>query len=153
MARVTGADFIANPTLQEEVFGPFTLVVSCADAAELENAISTLQGQLTATLIGDADEFEQGQSLLSLLRDRAGRVLFNGVPTGVEVCPAMHHGGPFPATTDGRFTSVGTDAVLRWVRPVSYQNCPEGLLPMALKNENPHGIMRLVDGCYTSSSI
>jgi NADP-dependent aldehyde dehydrogenase len=153
VARVTGADFIANPTLQEEIFGPFTLVVSCADAAELENAISTLQGQLTATLIGDTAEFEHGHSLLSLLRDRAGRVLFNGVPTGVEVCPAMHHGGPFPATTDGRFTSVGTDAVLRWVRPVSYQNCPEGLLPMALRNDNALGIMRLVDGCYTSNSI
>lgn len=153
VARVTGGDFISNPTLQEEVFGPFTLVVSCADAAELENAISALQGQLTATLIGHTAEFEQGHSLLSLLRDRAGRVLFNGVPTGVEVCPAMNHGGPYPATTDGRFTSVGTDAVLRWVRPVSYQNCPEGLLPLALRNNNALGIMRLVDGCYTSNSI
>jgi NADP-dependent aldehyde dehydrogenase len=153
VARVSGSDFKANPKLQEEVFGPFTLVVSCADTAELESVLSGLQGQLTASLIGDSAAIEEAGDIVDILREKSGRVLFNGVPTGVEVCPSMHHGGPFPATTDGRFTSVGNDAILRWVRPVSYQNCPDQILPRALKNNNPLGIMRLVDGALTRNPI
>ena len=153
VARVSGADFRANQRLQEEVFGPFTLVVGCRDRAELEAVLSGLDGQLTAALIGNEEEFSQAQPLVSLLREKAGRVLFNGVPTGVEVCHSMQHGGPFPATTDARFTSVGTDAILRWARPVSYQNCPGSLLPEALRDENPLGILRLVNGAYTRKPL
>jgi NADP-dependent aldehyde dehydrogenase len=153
VARVSGADFRANQRLQEEVFGPFTLVVGCKDRAELEALLAGLQGQLTAALIGNEAELSGAQSLVSLLREKAGRVLFNGVPTGVEVCPSMQHGGPFPATTDARFTSVGTDAILRWARPVAYQNCPGALLPEALRDENPLGILRLVNGAYTRKPL
>lgn len=153
VARVSGADFKANLKLQEEVFGPFTLVVCCSDYQELQSVISGLQGQLTASLIGDSEEIKEAGNILDVLREKSGRVLFNGVPTGVEVCPSMHHGGPFPATTDGRFTSVGNDAILRWVRPVSYQNCPDQLLPEALQNKNSLGIMRLVDGILTRNPI
>lgn len=153
VARVSGNDFISNPMLQEEVFGPFTLVVGCANFQELELALQSLEGQLTATLLGDVEEIENSEAVVSILRDKSGRVLFNGVPTGVEVCPAMHHGGPFPATTDGRFTSVGNDAILRWARPVSYQNCPDRLLPLGLRNENPLGILRLVDGTYNRNTL
>ena len=153
VARVSGADFRANQRLQEEVFGPFTLVVGCKDRAELEALLAGLEGQLTAALIGNEAELSGAQSLVSLLREKAGRVLFNGVPTGVEVCPSMQHGGPFPATTDARFTSVGTDAILRWARPVAYQNCPGALLPEALRDENPLGILRLVNGAYTRKPL
>lgn len=153
VARVSGADFGSNRRLQEEVFGPFTLVVGCGDRAEMEALLSGLDGQLTAALIGDATELSGAETLVSLLSEKAGRVLFNGVPTGVEVCPSMQHGGPFPATTDARFTSVGTDAILRWARPVAYQNCPEALLPEALRDANPLGIQRLVNGMYTRKAL
>ena len=153
VARVSGADFRANPRLQQEVFGPFTLVVACRDRAELQATLSGLEGQLTATLLGSDTELSEAGGLVSLLREKAGRVLFNGVPTGVEVCPAMQHGGPFPATTDGRFTSVGADAILRWARPVAYQNCPQALLPGALRDANPLGIQRLVNGTYTRKPL
>lgn len=153
VARVSGADFRANARLQQEVFGPFTLVVACRDRAELEAALSGLEGQLTAALLGNDAELAEAGKLVSLLQEKAGRVLFNGVPTGVEVCPAMQHGGPFPATTDGRFTSVGTDAILRWARPVAYQNCPQALLPEALRDANPLGIQRLVNGTFTRKPL
>ncbi len=153
VARVSGTDFRANARLQQEVFGPFTLVVACRDRAELEEALSGLEGQLTAALLGSDPELAGAGRLVSILGEKAGRVLFNGVPTGVEVCPAMQHGGPFPATTDGRFTSVGTDAILRWARPVAYQNCPQALLPEALRDANPLGIQRLVNGTYTRKPL
>ncbi len=138
--------FLRTPILQEEVFGPFTLLVSYRDAAELPGLVRCLPGQLTATVVGDADALSAYPSLLRELTDRVGRLLFNGVPTGVEVGPAMHHGGPFPATTDARSTSVGTDAVLRFVRPVAFQDFPDTALPPALQDANPLRIRRLVDG-------
>ena len=153
VARVSGADFRANKRLQQEVFGPFTLVVGCSDRAEMEALLSGLEGQLTAALIGAEAELAGAAGLVALLREKAGRVLFNGVPTGVEVCPSMQHGGPFPATTDARFTSVGTDAILRWARPIAYQNCPEALLPEALRDANPLGILRLVNGAYSRKPL
>jgi NADP-dependent aldehyde dehydrogenase len=132
--------------LQEEVFGPTTLVVEVADHAELLRALHGLRGQLTATLmVEDSDTVTLGD-ILPLLEQKVGRVLFNGYPTGVEVCDAMVHGGPYPATSDSRGTSVGTLAIDRFLRPVCYQNCPDSLLPDALKNANPLGIARLVDG-------
>jgi NADP-dependent aldehyde dehydrogenase len=135
-----------DPLLQEEVFGPTTLLVEVADAAQLQQALNSLHGQLTATLIGEVEDLQAHGQLLGLLEQKVGRVLFNGYPTGVEVCDAMVHGGPYPATSDARGTSVGSLAIERFLRPVCYQNCPEALLPDALKNANPLGITRLVDG-------
>ena len=135
-----------DPLLQEEVFGPTTIVVEVADKVELRQALNSLHGQLTATLIGEASDLQTHGDVLILLEQKVGRVLFNGYPTGVEVCDAMVHGGPYPATSDARGTSVGSLAIERFLRPVCYQNCPDALLPDALKNANPLGIARLVDG-------
>jgi NADP-dependent aldehyde dehydrogenase len=135
-----------DPLLQEEVFGPTTVLVEVADKAELQRAMQSLHGQLTATLIAEAADLQTHGELLPLLEQKVGRVLFNGYPTGVEVCDAMVHGGPYPATSDARGTSVGSLAIERFLRPVCYQNCPDALLPEALKDANPLGIARLVDG-------
>jgi NADP-dependent aldehyde dehydrogenase len=148
-----GGTFAENPALHQEVFGPFALVVQCADADELEHLVAKLEGQLTGTVIGSPEEFKKHEGIIHALQARVGRLIFNGVPTGVEVCPAMHHGGPYPATTDSRYTSVGTHAIERWVRPVCFQDCPEELLPDALKDNNPLGIFRMVDGSLTKAPI
>jgi alpha-ketoglutaric semialdehyde dehydrogenase len=139
--------------LQEEVFGPTTIVVEVADKAELLRALHGLRGQLTATLIADEADLSGYTDLTAVLEQKAGRLLLNGYPTGVEVCDAMVHGGPYPATSDSRGTSVGTLAIDRFLRPVCYQNFPEALLPEALKNANPLGINRLVDGEMTRDAI
>ncbi|MEM6773082.1 MAG: aldehyde dehydrogenase (NADP(+)), partial [Bacteroidota bacterium] len=133
VASVTAADFVANHRLQREVFGPFSLVVRCADVEEMLNVVRSLEGQLTGTFMGEVTELKAHPALVSALQARVGRVLFNGVPTGVEVCASMQHGGPYPATTDARFTSVGTAAIKRFARPVAFQNWPEELLPDGLK--------------------
>jgi len=153
VARVSGGVFCENPSLQKEVFGPFTLTVACSDRRELLKAVRLLEGQLTASILGDRDEIGRETELLDILKDKVGRLLFNGVPTGVEVCPSMHHGGPYPATTDARFTSVGTDAVLRWLKPISFQNAPQELLPPALRDENPQKLLRMVNGEYTRKNV
>ncbi|SEJ36043.1 NADP-dependent aldehyde dehydrogenase [Azotobacter beijerinckii] len=132
--------------LQEEVFGPTTVVVEVADPAELVRALHGLHGQLTATLLAEPADLTAFAALVPVLEQKAGRLLLNGYPTGVEVCDAMVHGGPYPATSDARGTSVGTLAIDRFLRPVCYQNYPDALLPDALKNANPLGIQRLVDG-------
>ena len=139
--------------LQEEVFGPTTVVVEVADKAELIRALHGLRGQLTATLIGDEADFTAFADLVAVLEQKAGRLLLNGYPTGVEVCDSMVHGGPYPATSDARGTSVGTLAIDRFLRPVCYQNFPDALLPEALKNANPLGINRLVDGQTTDAAL
>ncbi|MDB5980445.1 MAG: ketoglutarate semialdehyde dehydrogenase [Pseudomonas sp.] len=139
--------------LQEEVFGPTTLVVEVADEAELLKALHGLRGQLTATLIVEDSELDTLGEVLDLLEQKVGRVLFNGYPTGVEVCDAMVHGGPYPATSDARGTSVGTLAIDRFLRPVCYQNCPDKLLPDPLKNANPLGITRLLDGVSSRTAL
>lgn len=139
--------------LQEEVFGPTTLIVEAADDAELKAALQGLRGQLTATLIGEASDLQAYQWLVPLLEQKVGRILVNGYPTGVEVCDAMVHGGPYPATSDARGTSVGTLAIDRFLRPVCYQNYPEALLPEALRNSNPLGLKRLVNGEWSTASI
>ncbi len=153
IARVSGKVFMDNPNLHEEVFGPFSLLVVCKDTDELQAALKHIPGQLTASLMADADEAARYPQLLRLLSRRAGRFIMNGVPTGVEVCPAQHHGGPFPSTTDSRFTSVGRDAILRFVRPQSFQDWPDSLLPDELKNANPRGIWRLVNGELTKETV
>ncbi|WP_442113876.1 aldehyde dehydrogenase (NADP(+)) [Pseudomonas sp. NUPR-001] len=143
----------ADPVLQEEVFGPATVLVEVADRYELLQALNGLHGQLTATLIGEPSDLQSHADVLPLLEQKVGRVLFNGYPTGVEVCDAMVHGGPYPATSDARGTSVGSLAIERFLRPVCYQNCPDELLPEALQNANPLGIARLVDGRSSRESL
>ena len=142
-----------DPLLQEEVFGPTTLLVEVADAAELQRAVQALHGQLSASLIAEPADLQQAASLVALLEHKAGRLLLNGYPTGVEVCDAMVHGGPYPATSDARGTSVGSLAIARFLRPVCYQNYPDELLPKALQNANPLGIERLVDGRSTRAPL
>lgn len=139
----------ASPSLRHEVFGPSTLVITCPSAAEMLDVAGDLDGQLTATIHGTEEEIAESAELVTTLARKVGRVVFNGFPTGVEVCPSMHHGGPYPATTDGRSTSVGTAAIFRFCRLVCYQNAPQAVLPPELQDGNPAGIWRLMDGQYT----
>lgn len=146
-AAVTNAQhFVANPQLQEEVFGPFTLIVTYKTGNELLQIAAVLKGQLTATIFGETHELVHHRNLVNALNQRVGRLILNGVPTGVAVNHSMQHGGPYPASTDARFTSVGTQAILRFVRPVAYQSFPTELLPPALQDDNPLKIWRKVDG-------
>ncbi|MEO4008214.1 hypothetical protein [Chromobacterium piscinae] len=139
-------DYLANPALRAEVFGAAALIVQCRDAAELRQLAEQLEGQLTATLQLDEGDLDLAHALLPTLERKAGRILVNGWPTGVEVCDAMVHGGPYPATSDARATSVGTAAIQRFLRPVCYQDFPDALLPQALKQANPLALRRLLDG-------
>lgn len=150
IATVQGDDFIKNAVLRREVFGPFSLIIECADKEELCSSARDLEGQLTATLMGTEKDILENEALKDIAESKCGRLILNGVPTGVTVCRAMNHGGPYPATTDSRFTSVGADGILRFVRPVSYQNWPDNLLPDELKDGNPLKIRRLVDGVWES---
>jgi 2,5-dioxopentanoate dehydrogenase len=140
------ANFLDDEVLQEEVFGSTSLVIECNDNAEMKQVAERLEGQLTATLHMDEADLEAARQLLPTLERKAGRLLVNDWPTGVEVCHAMVHGGPYPATSDSRTTSVGSAAMFRFLRPVCYQALPEGLLPEALKENNPLGVRRLYDG-------
>jgi NADP-dependent aldehyde dehydrogenase len=152
ITTVEGATFLANTNLHQEVFGPFSMVVQCENTSQLEEIISHLEGQLTGTILAE-NELQNYSEIVDALQNRVGRIIFNGVPTGVEVCPAMVHGGPYPASTDSRFTAVGTESIKRWVRPFSYQSWPNKLLPNELKNENPLDILRMVDGVKTKNLI
>lgn len=144
---VTDADaFNGQPALAHEVFGASSLVVRCTDEAEMLSVARTIEGQLTATLHLEVEDHPLAARLIPLLEEKAGRILANGWPTGVEVCHAMVHGGPFPATSDPRATSVGTLAIRRFLRPVCYQDLPEALLPEAVRDGNPLGLPRLKDG-------
>ena len=137
---------LEDKRLQEEVFGPVSLLVRCRDMAQLREVAESLEGQLTASIHMEAADLGIARELLPVLERKAGRVLFNGFPTGVEVAHAMVHGGPFPATSDPRFTSVGTLAIRRFLRPVCYQDMPAALLPESLQEGNPLGLWRLKDG-------
>jgi NADP-dependent aldehyde dehydrogenase len=138
--------FLRTPGLMDEVFGPSTLVVQCSSREELLSAAEKLEGQLTATIHGTEEDFAANKDLVAILQTKAGRLVCNGFPTGVEVCHAMTHGGPYPATADGRSTSVGTRAIQRFVRPVCFQNFPDAALPDELKESNPLNLWRLMDG-------
>jgi NADP-dependent aldehyde dehydrogenase len=140
------ATFLANPELEEEIFGPASLLIACRDEAELLAVAAHVEGQLTATVHANAADRALAAKLLPALERKAGRILFNGFPTGVEVCHSMVHGGPFPATLDARSTSVGATAIERFLRPVCYQDVPAELLPEALRDGNPLGLARTVDG-------
>ncbi|TNE41523.1 MAG: aldehyde dehydrogenase (NADP(+)) [Sphingomonadales bacterium] len=144
--ETSAADFMANPALGHEIFGSCSLLVRCADAEELRQVLAGLEGQLTATLHMTTEDEPLAGALMPLLVRKVGRILANGWPTGVEVCHAMVHGGPFPATTDGRSTSVGTMAIERFLRPVCFQDIADGLLPAAIRRDNPLGLPRRIDG-------
>lgn len=150
--KTTGAAFLANHAMQSEIFGPASLLIACTDLAELLAVIEGLEGQLTATLQlqeDDESDIAAARALLPALERKVGRILANGYPTGVEVSTAMVHGGPFPATSDGRSSSVGTAAIQRFLRPVCYQNMPRALLPAVLREPNERGVWRRRDGALT----
>ncbi|MEQ6123121.1 aldehyde dehydrogenase (NADP(+)) [Pseudotenacibaculum sp. MALMAid0570] len=134
ICAVSGEDFLANPKMHTEVFGPFSLVVKAKDQQELIQVIDSLEGQLTGTVLAEKEDFEDLHNVVDSLQAKVGRIIFNGVPTGVEVCESMTHGGPYPASTDSRFTAVGVGSIKRWVRPFSYQDWPFELLPEELKS-------------------
>ena len=142
-------EFLAHPDLSEEVFGPTTLLVHYGNEGDLLRAAHRLEGHLTATIHGTDEDLIRSEELIRVLETKVGRIVFNGFPTGVEVNHAMVHGGPFPATSDSRSTSVGSMAIWRFVRPVCYQDFPDAALPVELQNANSLGIMRQVNGKRT----
>jgi NADP-dependent aldehyde dehydrogenase len=150
---VKGHTYLKNNSLHQEVFGPFSMVVVCDDASQLLEIVSKLEGQLTGTILAEEQELETHRDIVAALQSRVGRLIFNGVPTGVEVCASMQHGGPYPASTDSRFTAVGVHSINRWVRPVSFQNWPDKALPKSLQNANPLGITRTIDGQLSKESL
>lgn len=145
--------YLRESLLQEELFGPSSVVVGCKSRDELEEVARNMPGQLTATIQGTEDDLREFAQLVSILQQKVGRILFNGFPTGVEVSPAMQHGGPYPATTDPRWTSVGTAAIKRFVRPICFQGFPDAALPLELQNANPRGIWRLMDNKFTKDPV
>ncbi len=153
IATTSAQNFLKNSLLHEEVFGPYSLIVQCKNNDELLAVAKALEGQLTATLMATIDDINQHDSLVEAIKNICGRLIYNGVPTGVEVCLSMQHGGPFPATTDSRFTSVGADGIIRFVRPVAFQNWPNELLPDELKDENPLKLWRTINGELTSPDL
>ena len=153
VATVRAETFRQTPALRDEVFGPATLLVQARDADDLVATVETLGGHLTGTLWGTDDELTDQAALVAALADRVGRLIVRGFPTGVEVSPAMQHGGPYPATTDVRSTSVGTAAIERFARPICFQNAPQALLPPELQDANPRGVWRLVDGERTRGPL
>ena len=150
---VTSDDIFENIKLTEEVFGPFSLFVKCESIKQMQDLIKIIPGQLTATILSNQNEYLEIEPLVTKLKNKVGRLLFGGVPTGVAVTQAMQHGGPYPSTTDARYTSVGTDAIYRWLRPISFQDCPKNLLPLELQDDNPLGILRSIDGHLTKKSL
>jgi NADP-dependent aldehyde dehydrogenase len=151
--QISAGDLLREPELATEIFGPTTLLIRYDSREELMKLAQSLEGQLTATLQGSEADLAAHADLIAILERKAGRLIVNGFPTGVEVCHAMVHGGPYPATSDSRATSVGTYSIYRFVRPVCYQDFPQAALPDSLKDENTLGIMRLVDGQLTRDSI
>lgn len=143
------AGYLRERRLAHEIYGPVTVAVRCGSADEMLALARSLPGHLTATVHGTGRDLAAAAELLAVLRDKAGRLVINGFPTGVEVSAAMHHGGPYPATTDSRFTSVGTVAALRFARPVCFQGFPDAALPDELKRGNPLGIWRQIEGRLT----
>ena len=149
MFATTAKDLLARPEIAEEVFGPSTVAVTTRSREETLAVARALQGHLTATIHGTVADLKEWADLIDVLQTKAGRIIFNGWPTGVEVTHAMQHGGPYPATTDARVTSVGTAAILRWARPVCWQNFPAEALPAELQDDNPRKIWRRVEGQLT----
>ncbi|HMH20615.1 MAG TPA: hypothetical protein VK563_02510, partial [Puia sp.] len=153
IASASAKAFFENPVLHQEVFGPYALVIRCGNKEEMTAVARHLEGQLTATLMATEKDIQDNEELVDAVQDICGRLILNGVPTGVRVGLAMQHGGPFPATTDSRYTSVGADGIRRWVRPLCFQNWADAFLPDALKNGNPLKIWRTVNDQLTKEKI
>jgi alpha-ketoglutaric semialdehyde dehydrogenase len=153
LAEVQAAVFLQNPLLHREVFGPYSLLVKCRDMDQMLEVAMAMDGQLTASLMATDEEIKEHQLLVEALKDICGRLILNGVPTGVEVALAMHHGGPYPATTDSRFTAVGADGIRRFARPVCFQNWSNELLPKELRNENSLRLWRTINNELTKKEI
>jgi NADP-dependent aldehyde dehydrogenase len=153
IASASGRAFLNNPVLHREVFGPYSLVIRCKDMAEMLAVVRKLEGQLTSTLMATKEDLGSYTDMVDAVQDICGRYILNGVPTGVEVCLSQQHGGPYPATTDSRYTSVGPDAIKRFARPVSYQNWTDEFLPAELQNKNPLGIWRTVNNELTKDQV
>jgi len=153
IASATGQAFLNNPVLHQEVFGPYSIVIRCKDMNEMVEVTKNLEGQLTSTLMATENDIHNNDELVESVKNICGRFILNNVPTGVEVCLSMHHGGPFPASTDSRFTSVGADGIKRFARPVCFQNWSNDLLPDELKNENSSGIWRTINNELTKSAL
>lgn len=153
VAVALGSDFLTNDALQDEVFGPFALIIKCKNTAEMQAVTEKLHGQLTTTLLATKEDLAANAELVATIQSKCGRIIFNNFPTGVEVCKAMHHGGPFPSASSGQYTSVGSDSIKRFVRPLSFQNWPEEFLPDELKNGNPLGIWRTVNNELGKTTI
>lgn len=153
IATASGQAFLNNPVLHREVFGPYSIIIRCKDMNEMIEVAKNLEGQLTATLMATEKDMHENDELVEVVKNICGRFIINSVPTGVEVCLSMQHGGPFPASTDARFTSVGADGIKRFARPIAFQNWSNDLLPDELKNENPLGIWRTVNNELTKAMI
>jgi alpha-ketoglutaric semialdehyde dehydrogenase len=153
IASVSADAFLADPLLHQEVFGPYSLLIRCKNSQQMVEVAKRLEGQLTATIICTEDDLDDNPELIDAVQQICGRLILNGVPTGVEVCLSMQHGGPFPATTDSRFTSVGSDGIKRFARPLALQNWADHLLPDELKNSNPLNIWRTVNDQLTKEPI
>lgn len=149
VASVRANQWLHQPHLHQEVFGPYTLLITCDNIEEMMAVATALEGQLTTTIMGTDQDLHHHCLLIEEVKGKCGRLILNGVPTGVEVCKAMQHGGPFPATTDPRFGAVGEDALKRFARPLCYQNWPNDWLPAELQDENPLQIYRTVNGQLT----
>ncbi|MBP7476187.1 MAG: aldehyde dehydrogenase (NADP(+)) [Pyrinomonadaceae bacterium] len=146
--ETSAVEFLNTPELNEEIFGPTTLLIRSNDDDELIKIANALEGQLTASIHGTDDDLIEYADLIAILETKVGRLIFNGFSTGVEVCPSMVHGGSYPATSDGRSTAVGTRAITRFARLVCYQNFPDAALPDELKESNPLGMWRMTDGVF-----
>ncbi|MBK7376425.1 MAG: aldehyde dehydrogenase (NADP(+)) [Chitinophagaceae bacterium] len=153
IATASGQAFLNNLVLHQEVFGPYSIVIRCKDMKEMIEVAKHLEGQLTSTLMATDADIKQNEELVEAVKNICGRFILNSVPTGVEVCLSMQHGGPFPASSDPRFTSVGADGIKRFARPIAFQNWSNDLLPDELKNENPLGIFRTVNNELTKSPL
>jgi 2,5-dioxopentanoate dehydrogenase len=153
IASASGEAFLKNPILHQEVFGPYSIVIRCRDMTQMIEVVKNLEGQLTATLMATETDIRYHEELVEEVKNICGRFILNNVPTGVEVCLSMQHGGPFPATTDSRFTSVGADGIKRFARPLAFQNWPDALLPEELKNANSSGIWRTVNNQLAKEKV
>ena len=149
----TSSNFLKESQLHNEIFGPTTILIKCEKVDDMIDVANQIKGQLTGSIFVEPNSQHKYKELVDTLQEKVGRIIYNGFPTGVEVGYAMQHGGPYPATTDSRYTSVGTDAIYRFVRPIAFQDCPQEFLPDELKNENPMGIYRKVNGEMTKNKI
>jgi NADP-dependent aldehyde dehydrogenase len=153
IATASGQAFLNNPVLHQEVFGPYSIIIRCKDMNEMIAVAKNLEGQLTSTLMATENDITKNEELVEAVKNICGRLIVNSVPTGVEVCLSMQHGGPFPATSDSRFSSVGADAIKRFARPLAFQNWSNHLLPDELKDENTLNIWRTVNNELTKNVI